>query len=61
MTTKHDIAQQIVDLETMLDVAKDNLLEDRKEDGLKLLQQACCELKRIIWRATSTNIELINN
>lgn len=54
MTTKHDIAQQIVDLQTILEIAKDNLLEARKEDGLKLLQQACFELKRIIWRATPT-------
>ena len=54
MTNKHDIAQQIVDVQTLLEAAKDNLLEEQQEDGLKLLQKACFELKRVIWRATPT-------
>ena len=37
---KTDIPQQIVDLQTMLEIAKDNWLEGKKEDTTKLLQRA---------------------
>lgn len=49
---KHDVAEKIVELQTLLEIAKDNLLEDRKDDGYKLLQQAKRELKQIVWRMT---------
>lgn len=52
---KHDVAEKIVELQTLLDIAKDNLLEDRKDDGYKLLQQAKRELKQIVWRMTPIN------
>ena len=49
MTTKHDIAQQIVDLQTILEIAKDNWLESKKEDAIKLLQRAKREIGKVIW------------
>lgn len=52
---KHDVAEKIVELQTLLEIAKDNLLEDRKDDGYKLLQQAKRELKQIVWRMTPIN------
>lgn len=52
MTTKHDIAQQIVDLQTILEIAKDNWLEGKKEDTTKLLQRAKREIGKVIWLST---------
>ena len=57
MTTKHDIAQQIVDLQTILEIAKDNWLEGKKEDATKLLQRAKREIGKVIWRALPTKEE----
>ena len=48
MTTKHDIAQQIVDLQTILEITKDNWLEGKKEDATKLLQRAKREIGKVI-------------
>lgn len=48
---KTDIPQQIVDLQTLLEIAKDNWLEDKKEDAVKLLQKAKHEIGLVIWRA----------
>lgn len=51
MTGKQDITQQVVDLQTLLELAKDNWLENKKEDAVKLLQRAKRELVLVIWRA----------
>ena len=51
MTGKQDITQQVVDLQTLLELAKDNWLENKKEDAVKLLQRAKRELGLVIWRA----------
>ncbi len=48
---KTDIPQQIVDLQTMLEIAKDNWLEGKKEDATKLLQRAKREIGKVIWQA----------
>ena len=56
MTTKHDIAQQIVDLQTILEIAKDNWLESKKEDAIKLLQRAKREIGQVIWLSTPCQI-----
>ncbi len=49
---KTDIPQQIVDLQTMLEIAKDNWLEGKKEDTTKLLQRAKREIGKVIWLST---------
>ncbi len=54
---KTDIPQQIVDLQTMLEIAKDNWLEGKKEDATKLLQRAKREIGKVIWRALPTKEE----
>lgn len=54
---KTDIPQQIVDLQTMLEIAKDNWLEGKKEDTTKLLQRAKREIGKVIWRALPTKEE----
>lgn len=54
---KKDIPQQIVDLQTLLEIAKDNWLEGKKEDATKLLQRAKREVGQMIWRATSIKRE----
>lgn len=51
MTGEQDITQQVVDLQTLLELAKDNWLENKKEDAVKLLQRAKRELGLVIWRA----------
>ena len=51
MTGEQDITQQVVDLQTLLELAKDNWLENKKEDAVKLLQRAKRELVLVIWRA----------
>ena len=50
MTGEQDITQQVVDLQTLLELAKDNWLENKKEDAVKLLQRAKRELGLVIWR-----------
>ncbi|HDR1038286.1 TPA: hypothetical protein ACPDS2_000287 [Pasteurella multocida] len=50
---KQSIAQQIVDIQTMLEVAKDNVIEEHNEDARVILQRAVREIKQIDWRMTS--------
>ncbi|HDR1501477.1 TPA: hypothetical protein QB448_001894 [Pasteurella multocida] len=50
---KQSIAQQIVDIQTMLEVAKDNVIEEHNEDARAILQRAVREIKQIDWRMTS--------
>lgn len=52
--TKQDLAQQIVDLQTLLETAKDNWIEGHKTDAHKLLQRAAREIGQMIWRVTPT-------
>ena len=54
---KTDIPQHIVYLQTMLEIAKDNWLEGKKEDATKLLQRAKREIGKVIWRALPTKEE----
>lgn len=56
---KHDVAEKIIELQELLEIAKDNLLEGRRADSCKLLQQAKQELKQIIWRVTPSESEQI--
>ncbi|MGC7559567.1 hypothetical protein [Pasteurella sp. PK-2025] len=49
---KQSIAQQIVDIQTMLEVAKDNVIEDNNEDARVILQRVIREIKQIHWRMT---------
>lgn len=51
MSKHNDIPQQIVDLQTLLDIAKDNWLEGKTQDAVKLLQRAKREIGLVIWRA----------
>jgi hypothetical protein len=52
MMSKHnDIPQQIVDLQTLLEIAKDNWLEGKPQDAVNLLQRAKREIGLVIWRA----------
>ncbi|MBF0752212.1 MULTISPECIES: FMN-dependent NADH-azoreductase [unclassified Pasteurella] len=48
--TKTDVAQQIVDIQTLLEIAKDNVLEEKNDDALKLLHQASREMKTVAWK-----------
>ncbi|NBH76213.1 FMN-dependent NADH-azoreductase [Rodentibacter pneumotropicus] len=48
--TKTNIAQQIVEIQTLLEIAKDNVLEDRNDDALKLLHRASREIKSVAWK-----------
>lgn len=47
---KTDIAQQIVDIQTLLEIAKDNVLEERNDDAVKLLHRASREMKSVAWK-----------
>ena len=49
--SRQDIPQQIVDLQTLLEIAKDNWLEGKTQDAVKLLQRAKREIGLVIWRA----------
>ena len=51
MSKHNDIPQQIVDLQTLLEIAKDNWLEGKTQDAVKLLQRAKREIDLVIWRA----------
>lgn len=48
--TKTDVAQQIVDIQTLLEIAKDNVLEERNDDAVKLLHRASREMKSVAWK-----------
>lgn len=48
--TKTDVAQHIVEIQTLLEIAKDNVLEDRDSDALKLLHRASREMKSVAWK-----------
>ncbi|HDR0997483.1 TPA: hypothetical protein R4323_000387 [Pasteurella multocida] len=52
---KQSIAQQIVDIQTMLEVAKDNVIQEHYEDARVILQRAVKEIKQINWRMTPIN------
>ena len=49
--SRQNIPQQIVDLQTLLEIAKDNWLEGKTQDAVKLLQRAKREIGLVIWRA----------
>jgi len=51
MMSRQNIPQQIVDLQTLLEIAKDNWLEGKTQDAVKLLQRAKREIGLVIWRA----------
>ena len=51
MSKHNDIPQQIVDLQTLLEIAKDNWLEGKPQDAVNLLQRAKREIGLVIWRA----------
>ncbi|MFP4733335.1 hypothetical protein [Pasteurella multocida] len=50
---KHNIAQQIVEIQEMLEVARDNVIEDHCDDAKVILQRVVREIKQIHWRMTS--------
>lgn len=49
--SRQNIPQQIVDLQTLLEIAKDNWLEGKPQDAVNLLQRAKREIGLVIWRA----------
>ena len=51
MSKHNDIPQQIVDLQTLLEIAKDNWLEGKPQDAVNLLQRIKHEIGLVIWRA----------
>ena len=51
MMRRNDISSQIVDLQVLLEIAKDSWLEGKPQDAVKLLQQAKREIGLVIWRA----------
>lgn len=53
---KQSIAQQIVDIQTMLEVAKDNVIEGHSEDAKVILQRTIAEIKRLNWRMKPAEI-----
>lgn len=55
--SRQNIPQQIVDLQTLLDIAKDNWLEGKTQDAVKLLQRAKREIGLVIWRAVPNGKE----
>ena len=48
--SRQNIPQQIVDLQTLLEIAKDNWLEGKPQDAVNLLQRAKREIGLVIWR-----------
>ncbi|MCL7770049.1 TetR/AcrR family transcriptional regulator C-terminal ligand-binding domain-containing protein [Pasteurella multocida] len=44
--TKHDIAQQIVEIQEILEIARDNVIEERRADAKVILQRAIAEIKK---------------
>ncbi|HDX1124388.1 hypothetical protein K7G90_001611 [Pasteurella canis] len=52
---KQSIAQQIVDIQTMLEVAKDNVIEEHVEDARVILQKAIAEIKKVNWKMIPVN------
>lgn len=57
MSKHNDIPQQIVDLQTLLEIAKDNWLEGKSQDAVNLLQRAKREIGLVIWRAVPNGKE----
>lgn len=57
MSKHNDIPQQIVDLQTLLEIAKDNWLEGKPQDAVNLLQRAKREIGLVIWRAVPNGKE----
>ena len=55
--SRQDIPQQIVDLQTLLEIAKDNWLEGKTQDAVNLLQRAKREIGLVIWRAVPNGKE----
>ncbi|HDR0674165.1 hypothetical protein K7G92_000703 [Pasteurella canis] len=53
--TKHDIAQQIVEIQEMLEIARDNVIEEHRGDAKVILQRAIAEIKKINWQITPVN------
>ncbi|MGQ0287143.1 hypothetical protein ACT2CV_08065 [Pasteurellaceae bacterium 22721_9_1] len=45
--TKHDIAQEVIDIQTILECAKDCALEDKLQDAKQLLNTALLEIKKL--------------
>lgn len=52
---KHNIAQQIVEIQEMLEVARDNVIEDHCDDAKVILQRAIVEIKKINWQIPPVN------
>ena len=57
MNRQQTIEEMIVDLQTLLEIAKDNWLEGKKEDATTLLQRVKREIGKVIWRALPTKEE----
>lgn len=57
MSKHNDIPQQIVDLQTLLEIAKDNWLEGKPQDAVNLLQRAKREIGLVIWWAVPNEKE----
>ncbi|MFC1059536.1 hypothetical protein ACFGW1_01680 [Pasteurella multocida] len=53
---KHNIAQQIVEIQEMLEVARDNVIEDHCDDAKVILQRAIVEIKKVNWRMAPVQV-----
>lgn len=53
---KQSIAQQIVEIQEMLEIARDNVIEDHCDDAKVILQRVIAEIKRINWRITPAQV-----
>ncbi|HEH9717245.1 TPA: hypothetical protein SIC70_002150 [Pasteurella multocida] len=53
--TEHDIAQQIVEIQEMLEIARDSVIEGYRDDAKVILQRAIAEIKKINWQITPVN------
>lgn len=54
---RNDIPEQIIELQTLLEIAKDNWLEGKPQDAVNLLQRAKREIRLVIWRAVPNGKE----
>ena len=54
---RNDIPEQIIELQTLLEIAKDNWLEGKPQDAVNLLQRAKREIGLVIWRAVPNGQE----
>ena len=57
MMRRNDISSQIVDLQVLLEIAKDSWLEGKPQDAVNLLQRAKREIGLVIWRAVPNGKE----